>query len=163
MAESIRIDSHKLVYHPKRVAKWLDGEITYPIELEIGISGACNHRCIFCSCRHMGYKANYLDTDVVVDNMRTLGKLGLKSVVFAGEGEPLLHKDAAYIFTETKKAGIDVALSTNGVLFTKDVAEKCLPSMTWIRFSIAAASDKVHKVISGGGIWRHQSDLSKSA
>ena len=40
MAENIRIDSHKLIYHPCEVAKWLNGERVYPIEIEVGLSGA---------------------------------------------------------------------------------------------------------------------------
>ena len=47
MADKIRMDSHKLIYHPERVAAWKRGENIYPIELEIGLTNACNHRCIF--------------------------------------------------------------------------------------------------------------------
>lgn len=38
MAENIRMDLHKLIYHPDVVARWLKGENIYPIELEIGLS-----------------------------------------------------------------------------------------------------------------------------
>ena len=65
MADNIRIDTHKLLYHPETVARWLSGENIYPIELELGITNACNHRCIFCSVDYTGYKANFLDTDLL--------------------------------------------------------------------------------------------------
>lgn len=150
MSENIRIDSHKLIYHPCEVAKWLSGEKVYPIEIEVGLSGACNHRCVFCALDYVGYKPNFLDTDLILSNLRTLSEKGLKSVIYAGEGEPLMHKDAPYIFNETKKFGIDVALSTNGALLTKEVSEECLSSMTWIRFSIAAATNKIYDKIQRG-------------
>lgn len=35
MSENIRMDSHKLIYHPDTVARWLKGENIYPIEIEI--------------------------------------------------------------------------------------------------------------------------------
>ena len=35
MADNIRIDTHKLLYHPETVARWLSGENIYPIELEL--------------------------------------------------------------------------------------------------------------------------------
>lgn len=34
-----RIDSHKLIYHPLEVARWLEGETVYPINAEICIYG----------------------------------------------------------------------------------------------------------------------------
>ena len=40
MADNIRMDSHKLIYHPEAVARWLKGENIYPIEIEISPSGA---------------------------------------------------------------------------------------------------------------------------
>ena len=150
MAENIRIDSHKLIYHPCEVAKWLRGEVIYPIEIEVGLSGACNHRCIFCALDYVGYKPNFLDKDLILKNLKEMAKRGLKSVIFAGEGEPLMHKDAAEIFNATKSFGIDAALSTNGALLTKEISEKCLQSMTWIRFSIAAATAPTYDKIQRG-------------
>lgn len=147
MAEDIRIDSHKLIYHPERVARWLRGELIYPIEIEIGISGACNHRCVFCAVDYMGYQPRMLDADVLMRNLEVLGKKGLKSVIYAGEGEPLLHPSAPDIFVRTKAAGIDVAASTNGVLFTRAKLEACLQSLTWVRYSIAGATDATYEKI----------------
>ncbi len=35
MEDTIRMDSHKLMYHPCRVSDWLQGKEIYPIEVEI--------------------------------------------------------------------------------------------------------------------------------
>ena len=150
MSENIRMDSHKLLYHPERVADWLQGKPIYPIEMEVGLSGACNHRCIFCAVDYMGYQANFLDAKVLMDNLNELAHRGLKSIIFSGEGEPLLHKEAPNVFSKTKRLGIDVALATNGVLLTREKAEEFLPAMSWIRFSIAAATESTYAVIQRG-------------
>ena len=144
---NVRMDSHKLIYHIDRVAKWKKGEIIYPIEVEIGLSGACNHRCIFCALDYVGYKTKFMDTEVILKNLEILSKKGLKSVIFSGEGEPLLNKDAPYIIRKTKEFGIDAAMATNAVLFTKEKAEECLSSLTWIRFSVAAITNETYKKI----------------
>ncbi len=150
MKEQIRMDSHKLLYHPRRVADWMDGKAIYPIEIEIGLSGACNHRCIFCAVDYMGYQPNFLDTKIVLSTLKELANKGLKSVIYSGEGEPLLHKDAPRIIAKTKEFGIDAALATNGVLLTRDKAEICLHALTWIRFSIAAATEETYQKIQRG-------------
>ena len=151
MADNIRMDSHKLIFHPQRVSDWLSGKPVYPIEIEIGLSGACNHRCIFCAVDYMGYKPNFLDAQMLTKNLEILARNGLKSVIYSGEGEPLLNKNAPDIFNKTKALGIDVAMASNGVMLTKDVSEHCLQSFTWIRFSIAAVNAELYHKIQRGG------------
>lgn len=147
MAEDIRMDSHKLIYHPERVARWLKGERIYPIEMEVGLSGACNHRCIFCAVDYMEYKPNLLSANAYLSNLKLMGEKGLKSIIYAGEGEPLTHPEAPEIFNRTKEYGMDAAMSTNGVLFTREKAEACMKSLSWIRFSIAGATDETYEKI----------------
>ena len=93
MEDRIRMDSHKLIYHPEATCKWLKGENIYPIEIEISPSGACNHRCIFCAVDYVGYQPAFLDKDTILQNIRQMHTKGLKSVICSGEGEPLLNKD----------------------------------------------------------------------
>ena len=38
MSGNIRMDSHKLIYHPDAVARLMKGENIYPIEIEISPS-----------------------------------------------------------------------------------------------------------------------------
>lgn len=136
----LRIDSHKLVFHPKRTAQWLDDKSIYPIYMEISPAGACNHRCIFCAKDYMGYRPNFLNTDMLMRRLGELGALGVCSVMYGGEGEPLLHRDIASIIKQTKAAGIDVAMSTNAVLLTPDLAAQILASMSWLKVSINAGT-----------------------
>lgn len=157
MADNIKIDSHKLIYHPDVVARWLQGENIYPIELEIGLTNACNHRCIFCAVDYTGYKPDQIDTKILLDNLRELASKGVKSIIYAGEGEPLIHKDAPNIVNRTKSLGIDAAMSTNGVLLTPEVSRDCLKSLTWVRFSVAGITDATYDKIQRG----KPGDLSK--
>ena len=124
MAENIRMDSHKLIYHPDVVARWMRGENIYPIEIEISPSGACNHRCTFCAVDYIGYEPAFLDKDIILRDISRMSKKGLKSIICSGEGEPLLNKNMSDIANGIKVCGVDVAMSTNGVLFTKEKAEE---------------------------------------
>ncbi len=157
MAENIRMDSHKLIYHPDVVARWLKDENIYPIELEIGLTNACNHRCIFCAVDYTEYKPDRIDSRILMHNLEEIAPRGLKSIIFAGEGEPLLHKEAPEIINRTKDIGIDTAMSTNGVLLTPEISRECLKSLTWIRFSVAGITDETYDKIQCG----RQGDLSK--
>jgi len=114
MADEFRIDSHKLIFHPLRVSKWLSGEKIYPIYAELSPSGACNHRCTFCALDYMEYKPRFLDTALLKERLTEMGRLGLRSIMYGGEGEPFLHKDIGDIIVHTKRSGIDVGITTNG-------------------------------------------------
>lgn len=59
-----RIDSHKLILHPREVTSWLNGELVYPINLEVCPIGSCNHRCIFCAVDYIGYVPHKLDKNI---------------------------------------------------------------------------------------------------
>jgi cyclic pyranopterin phosphate synthase len=147
--DEFRIDGHKLIFHPKEVAKWLSGEDMFPVYIEISPSGSCNHRCTFCALDFMEYKPRFLDTAILKERLGEMGRLGIKSVMYGGEGEPFLHKDIAGIIDSTRRSGIDVGITTNGVLLTPAAAESILGSTTWIKASLNAGDRetyaKVHR------------------
>ena len=143
------INSHKLIYHVSRVNHWLQGDDIYPIYLELGLSGNCNNRCIFCAFDFLKYKPAYLSLDCIKKFISEIAKLGIKSILYSGEGEPLLNKDIVDIVNFTKKSGIDVAISTNGFLLDRKKSEEMLKYLTWIRFSLDAATDKTYSLIHG--------------
>lgn len=149
MSDKYGIDSHKLHLHPRRVADWLEGKNIAPIYMEISPSGACNHRCRFCGLDFMGYKPRFLPTDLLCERLREMGEAGLKSVMYAGEGEPFLHKDMAKIARATKEAGIDVAFTTNAVNLKPNIAGQVLPVTSWIKVSCNAGSPETYAQVHG--------------
>lgn len=67
--------------------------------------------------------------------------------MYAGEGEPFLHKDMAEIIAATKKSGIDAAVTSNAVLFNQKIADETLPYLSWLKVSINAAKPKTYAKI----------------
>lgn len=110
--DKFRIDSHKLTHHPQRVAQfleagddWAKARQAYPIYVEVSPVGACNHRCTFCAVDYIGYQSRMLDATSFSARLAEMGALGVKSIMYAGEGEPLLHKGINEMVEATAKAG----------------------------------------------------------
>lgn len=144
---SFQLDSHKLHYHPQPVSKFLDTNDSYPIYMEVSPVGSCNHRCVFCAYDYIGYPNRKINQKTLLKTLGEMHSCGLKSVLYAGEGEPLLHPNISNMITETKKTGLDVGLFTNGELLTKKLNEDIFKHLTFIRFSVNAGDDTSYKNI----------------
>ncbi|MCG8591185.1 MAG: radical SAM protein [Proteobacteria bacterium] len=156
MSDRYTIDGQKLIYHPERVAAWRQGQddwetakAVYPVYVEISPVGACNHRCSFCAVDYIGYQTRRLDASVLCERLAEMGRLGVKSVMYAGEGEPLLHKDMGRITRATRAAGIDAAFTTNGVALTSRFLEEALSDTTWIKVSLNAGTRETYAEVHG--------------
>ena len=145
-----RIDSHKLIYHPLEVARWLEGETVYPINAEICIYGGCNHRCVFCAVDYIGYKPDFIDKGILLRVVSEMKEKGLKSILLAGYGEPVLHPQFCDVVSEIYNIGVEQALSTNGVMYDKKMIERTLEYFSWIRFSTSAGTEETYKKIQRG-------------
>ncbi len=147
MEDNLRIDSHKLMFHVDRVNDWLKGKNICPIYLEIALSGSCNHRCIFCALDYLKYKQVFLDGAALKSAIKQASIMGVKSVMYAGEGEPLLYPDIGWAVKYTKEQGIDVAITSNGVLLSEDISYKILRFLSWIRISLNAGKSKTYAFV----------------
>ena len=148
------IDNHKLIYHPERVADlmaagrdWEKHKELKPIYAEISSSGACNHRCTFCSVDYIGYKPIFLDLKILTKFFKSASKIGLKSVMFAGDGEPFLNKDIDKIVAKAAEFSIDTSFTTNGVHITKSFIQNSLQNVSWIKVSMNAGNPKSYSEI----------------
>jgi len=96
---------------------------------------------------YLGYEPNFPDTKVLKKFIGDIASSGVQSIMFGGEGEPLLNKDIAELITHARKSGLDTAITTNGALLTKPLLEKILPHLSWLRISLNAGAAKTYASI----------------
>ena len=143
------IDSHKYSFHPGHASTVLnyykDSEndvyrsqfkSQHPLYIEISPVGACNHRCTFCAVDYIGYKSIFMDFEAYKNSVGGMSGKGCKSIMFAGEGEPLLHPKITEFVNYTKTCcNIDVSFTTNAYKLTEGFVEQCIKNISWIKVS----------------------------
>ena len=149
MAEPMNVDNHKIMYHPKRVEEWHEKGDCYPLYIEIGLTNACNHKCVFCALDFLKHKGIFIDREIMLKTLKEMGEKGVKAVMFAGEGESVLHPDISRFVKTAKENGMDISITTNGVPLTKEKIRKILPHLSWIRFSLDSGSRENYSLIHG--------------
>ena len=141
------IDGHKLYWHLDRVREWQEKKYISPIYIEVSPVSYCNQRCIFCGVDFAMKEKQSLDADVFENFMKKMGEAGLKSVVFAGDGEPFLHKDLDKMIIATKKNYINAAIVSNGSIGNLDIFNIIIPNLTWIKFSVDAGTKDIYEIV----------------
>ena len=138
MKDIRRIDTEKLSLHPKAVSRWFDGKQIYPIYVEMSPTSLCNYHCNFCALDFINRGPQLLigDAKAAISEM---SQLGVKSIMFAGEGEPLMYREFVSLAYHAKRNNIDIALTTNGSLMEQKISYELLNIMSWIKVSLSSA------------------------
>ena len=153
MADVYRMDGHKMTWHLDRVNDWNNGKRIAPIHIDVGLSKGCNIRCCYCygvtqgNCYRKGADIVF-PREPLLQYMKDAGEVGVRSMALIGEAEPTLNPAMHDAIVAGKSSGIDMALGTNGILFTPSSdSKRSLEHLTWIRFNISAATDEAYQII----------------
>lgn len=135
------MDSHKLSYHYDRVQAWEDGQQIAPVSVDMALTRACGAMCTFCYAmvQEPQERAPIRTKDalLLLDDFKTIG---VRSVSLISDGESTLSRAYEPFIQHAHEIGIDVGNATNGWEWESDRIEKVLPSLTWVRFTVAAGT-----------------------
>jgi GTP 3',8-cyclase len=144
----LKLHGDKLVHHLDALAKWKNGEFFAPLFIEFGPVSGCNHRCMHCYVKRYIDKIELMPERLYLRFIKEIGAYGIKAIVLAGCGEPLMHKSTPRAVLAAKAHGIDVGMFTNGVFISDDNADALLGNLTFIRLTIngysAGSYGKIH-------------------
>lgn len=147
MKDRFNLDSHKFYYHPDAISDFIQNKPAKPIYVEISPTAFCNHHCVFCHYNYLGHHGRFEDNNRLVSLIDEIKKVGAKSLVFAGIGEPLLNKHTIPSIVYAKSIGLDIGLSTNGALLKEEDFEPLARALTWVRFSFNATDEQTYQRI----------------
>lgn len=151
-----QFDGQKIAYHPDWIRRWREDPFSVPpIYIEVSPIGLCNHRCTFCAKEVMGYPDRSIPFELLISFINELCRLkqddpdglGVKSLMFAGEGEPTLYKVLGQVIQQAHFRGIETALTTNATGLTKSFLDQTLEYMSWIKASVNAGTKETYSLV----------------
>jgi MoaA/NifB/PqqE/SkfB family radical SAM enzyme len=121
-----------------------------PVRFDVAVTSACNFNCVFCGA-HSKYIPNvepeHLTERALSGIFRSMEALKTKEILFAGNGEPLLHPDLPrYIKTYGNDYRIDIV--TNGSLLER-ITERTFNKLFRITVSLNSGNGISHQVTHG--------------
>ena len=149
MAGELFMDDTKLDRHVEEVARWRQGKWIAPIHMEVSLANVCNQKCTFCYI-NWSHAKGLMPADMATDLMRSAKRVGVKSTLIAGEGEPTLNPVYVEAIETCGEVGLDVAFNTNAVRMTEKEIERIMPHLSWVRCSVQGSNPelytKIHQV-----------------
>lgn len=139
---------HKILNHFDRLQRLVQGDLVFPITVEIDPTNVCNHRCPWCVSMesHTGESLEFATFQKLIDELR---QCDVRSIVLKGGGEPTVHPRFIDMLDVLQQAGFSVGLITNGSMPRPGSAEKILECCQWVRVSLDAATAQTHHKIHG--------------
>lgn len=140
----------KVLHHHEHIQRYLDGLRPVPLNIEIDLTNACNHRCSFCVCAtYIGEVRATLPLEVVTRTLDELKELGTKSINWTGGGEPTLHKGFTTALDHSYSLGLQNGLISNFSQIKEEYDDQILDQLVWARISMAGGTAEKYREIQG--------------
>lgn len=132
-----------------------------PFSLHVFPSYYCNFHCSYClhnlspeKLKKRHFKKELMRFDHYKKAIEELKEFPdkLKTIIFAGHGEPLIHKDIAEMIKYANEAKVSnrTEIVTNASLLTKEMADNLIAAdLSLLRVSIQGVTDEMYRKVGG--------------
>ena len=119
-----------------------------PATVSIEPTIRCNMHCPMCDRTHKEDFRKHLEgemsTELLLENIKILGEMGVKHILIIGGGEPLFRKDIVLLLKAIKQRGLICHLWTNGTMFTPENAPEILKNTDILTISLDSCYEDEH-------------------
>lgn len=158
--ESVAFDGLRAFQHPIRIRQHLTGHSVdvVPVTIDLWPTVVCDSECPLCQYRRsgaremprIGKRPGYLTGGSALGILEGAARLGVRSIIFTGGGEPLLNADVTALVQLCVRQRLRWGLITNGHMLLEHTAAKLLAlNPTFLRVSLNAGSAQTYHDLYG--------------
>ncbi len=141
--------SSKVGYYPDRIAAWQRGERIAPVTIDCAMTRKCQAACAWCFATTQASEGEELTRERFFSFLDDAAEIGVQGVAFISDGESTLVPWYAEAVEHARAVGLAVGSGSNGIKLTKDVLERVLPHLSYLRFNFSAGERKRWSEIMG--------------
>lgn len=143
------LDHSKIGWWKERVQAWERGEQIAPITIDAAWTRKCQAACSFCYAQAQASEGGEITREIAFQFLEDAAEIGVKGVSLISDGESSMVDYYADSIVHGAKLGLKMGVGSNGILFTKDVLEKILPHLSYLRVNFSAGEKKRYAEIMG--------------
>ena len=91
-----------------------------PIRVQMEVNNACNLDCVMCPRHELPIELQEMNIEVFKKSIDKICKFGIEHVDIGGWGEVTYHKDFVDIIRYASSKGLQISMTTNGLLLKKE-------------------------------------------
>lgn len=142
---NLLLDGHKLAHHFDRVKAWEAGERIAPVSVDMALGRQCQASCRGCyAVLQESQERSQLKWDHLKGLIEDFATIGVRGVSLVSDGESTLHPNYGDFIELAHKSGISVGNATNGWRFFPELADRVLPHLEWVRFTVLAGRPEAY-------------------
>ena len=150
LMERLIVDGTKVGWYPERIAAWKRGERIAPVTLDCAMTRRCQAACSFCYAQLQSSESDVPITEQCFKDFLTdAAEIGVKGVSFISDGESTVVPWYAAAVEHAAALGLAVGAGSNGIRLTRDVLERVLPHLSYLRFNFSAGEEQRYAQIMG--------------
>lgn len=134
---NLQLDGTKIGFYRDRVEAWKRGERIAPITMDVAWTRKCAAACNFCYAQLQASEDTVITRQHAFDYLEDAAEIGVKGVSLISDGESTEVPYFAESVQYGAKLGLQIGTSSNGLKLTRDVLEKILPGLTYLRFNFS--------------------------
>lgn len=151
------LDGSKVMWYRDRIEAWDRGERVAPITMDIAWTRSCQASCHFCYAQTQASswkvadesKPKKITKEIAFGFLEDAAAIGVKGVSLISDGESTVVPWYAESVEYAAKCGLKVGIGTNGIALTRNVLERILPHVDYLRFNFSAGERKRYAQIMG--------------
>ncbi len=151
--DSLVLDGTKVGWYPERITAWQRGERIAPVTVDCAMTRACNYACGFCYATLQASEGDRITRQCFFNFLDDCAEIGVKGVSFISDGESTVVPWYAEAVEHASGLGLKVGAGSNGLKLTRDVLERVLPHLAYLRFNFSAGER--HRYAEIMGVPRH--------
>ena len=150
LMERLVIDGTKVGWYPDRIASWKRGELIAPVTIDCAMTRRCQAACSFCYAQMQASESEQpITKECFFDFLDDAAAIGVKGVSFISDGESTVVPWYADAVEHAASCGLAVGAGSNGIKLTRNILERVLPHLSYLRFNFSAGEEQRYAQIMG--------------